>query len=172
MFAEDNTGVPQGSVLGPLLFAAGQLDLYSLEVPSTRIFVYADDIVALVVDQAGDTSSLISKITLVRNSINECLNNVSLALNPDKSHYYYFGNVSWVRLQLAGIPFEFRLIRVLGFRVSDSDNYNLYQEDAQNMITSWFAHPVIRRRSPLPVNPRIFVTYLAACCFSFQRIVP
>ena len=81
------SGVPQGSILGPLLFS-----IYINELPSVSMKCYVDDTKLLVSFQVQDKQSAISDLNedllYVRNW---CFNNY-LLLNPTKSKLMVFGS--------------------------------------------------------------------------------
>lgn len=83
----NDMGVPQGSVLGPLLFA-----LYTNDLPSVcgevDMQMYADDTVVYV--HGSDATSVANKLTNVMGNILNWLSSASLTLNVNKTVAMYF----------------------------------------------------------------------------------
>ena len=76
---EVKSGVPQGSVLGPLLFILFIDDLASVTSPSTKISLFADDAKVYATDQSTLQNDL--------NSICDFLQKRQLQLAPDKCEH-------------------------------------------------------------------------------------
>ena len=87
-----SSGVPQGSILGPLLFILYINGLTNLPLsPSTQLILYADDIFLFYpISSHSDLSSLQSDL----DTISTWLSSKSLQLNSSKSKYIYFSHKS------------------------------------------------------------------------------
>jgi len=81
-------GVPQGSILGPLLFIIYMDDLPSLI--NEPLFLFADDTVLLTSDSNIDT--LMQKINSEFGKVCTFFRKYKLSLNPDKTNYLIFSN--------------------------------------------------------------------------------
>src|SRR5690606_22634803 len=85
-----NTGVPQGSVLGPLFFVLYTSDLFSLCNEYTTILSFADD--TSVTISAENLKDLYYKANIMFNRIYKWLCRNQLALNINKTKYIKY---SW-----------------------------------------------------------------------------
>jgi hypothetical protein len=94
-------GVPQGSVLGPLLFTIYIRDLGEcIQEMGIRYVVYADDVQLLVNVKPSEFSSGIKKVEECINRIHKWASNNYLKLNSLKTEFIVFGT----REQLSKIP--------------------------------------------------------------------
>ena len=82
-------GVPQGSVLGPLLFS-----LYINDLPSIcmdmETLMYADDTV--IFTHGKDVHTVANKLTAAMERVAEWLSDSCLTLNTEKTLTMYFSN--------------------------------------------------------------------------------
>jgi len=78
------SGVPQGSVLGPILFAAFINDIFSV-TENVSMHAYADDIQVYMSRRPGLIEDLCCRLNEDLSRINEWARNNRLKLNPDKS---------------------------------------------------------------------------------------
>lgn len=85
-FKEINAGVPQGSVLGPILFV-----LYTRDIPQTEgttLGTFADDTAVLAISDSIETAT--SKLQKALNSISDWTKKWRIALNETKSTHTNF----------------------------------------------------------------------------------
>ena len=88
---ETSVGVPQGSVLGPLLFNIYLNDLFMF-VTDCKICNYADDTTIYVCD--GNHGNVINKLERETLILSEWFQNNHMKLNGDKCHLMIFGEKS------------------------------------------------------------------------------
>lgn len=99
-------GVPQGSILGPLLFTLYINDIFKLPLKG-KLQLYADD--AAIVYAVDDPETLIQQIENDISLLIEYLKNNHMTLNLEKTHF--------IRFSLRGIPPRLP-IRVNGIDIS------------------------------------------------------
>ena len=85
-------GVPQGSVLGPLLFSLFFAPVEDvIEAHGLDCMMYADDSqLYIVINPRSDRSAFLSKIELCVSDVFTCCTNNGLACNPGKSEVVHF----------------------------------------------------------------------------------
>ena len=86
-------GVPQGSVLGPLLFCLYINDVKQHLDADIYHLLYADDLQIYVQAPPENINEAIEKLSLAAHKISIWAQNVSLTLNPYKTKAIYFGTL-------------------------------------------------------------------------------
>lgn len=104
---EVNLGVPQGSVLGPLLFCIYINDVKEYLHEGIFHLLYADDLQIYTFGSPDNVHEAIKKLSLAAHNIHDWAKTVSLRLNPDKTKAIYFGTSHFVdqldKLSLPGV---------------------------------------------------------------------
>ena len=115
-------GVPQGSVLGPLLFNIYLNDLFFL-IESAEVCNFADDATFYTCDK--DLNHLINRLELVSFLAIEWIENNSMKLNDEKYHLLISGhkyeNV-WAQIGIVKI-WESKTQKLLGVRIDRTLNF-------------------------------------------------
>ena len=119
------SGVPQGSILGPLLFIIFMNSLTGLPLsPNTKLLLYADDILLYKPINSQEDSSAFQQDV---DSINNWMNEHNLTLNTSKSHLMQITrsrNPSHISIALDGTPLEIvRSTKYLGVTISSDLNW-------------------------------------------------
>ena len=85
---EVESGVPQGSILGPILFIAYTADLAEA-IPESKIVAYADDAAILVSETR--LKNLRTKIERTLENVQKWYTENGLLINPSKTRVYGYG---------------------------------------------------------------------------------
>nr|CAI5837379.1 unnamed protein product [Callosobruchus analis] len=83
-------GVPQGSVLGPLLFILYINDIFSVNIHQCRLHLFADDIVLYSSD--SNFSQLVERINTALENLNKWFDENQLTVNTKKSKFMVITN--------------------------------------------------------------------------------
>ena len=128
-------GVPQGSILGPLLFNIYINDITDLPLKGS-IQLYADD--TLILYKAGDMSELQAMMQYDIDIIYNWLISNKLSINESKTSYMIFNNKQdlSINVNLNGKSItQTRVTKYLGLLIDEDLNFHRHIESIANKIT-------------------------------------
>jgi len=124
-------GVPQGSILGPLLFLIYINDLPKIVNDIAIPILFADDTANLITSL--DKSDFERTVTIALNLLNEWCNTNLLTINFDKTHFMQFTTTNKPKpfLQFAHLHKQISFVfntKFLGIHINDTINWKNYIE--------------------------------------------
>ena len=115
-----SAGVPQGSLLGPILFNIFINDVFQFNTTNIQIFLYADDTVILFkADNETDLQKIINFLKYTKWCLLNCI-----VINPTKSNYSLF-NCTNITMSINGhILDNPQVVKYLGVLIDDKFDWN------------------------------------------------
>ena len=129
---EYNIGVPQGSVLGPVLFTIYINDMYNA-CKQLQLIHYADDTTAFI--SGKNMSDLVNTINLELDCISQWLQSNRLTLNVKKSSYMIHGHSDISTSNICIRNENLVLVQQAKFLGITIDDKLKFEEHANNVVT-------------------------------------
>ena len=142
-FGHINTGVPQGSILGPILFITALTKIKD-SIPSNMSYhIYADDTTVWI--SGGDPQEIRLALEQTGRALFECFASMGLKINSAKSQFMFVGGSSLLhRLPDLDEPLQFlnsqlqpqTSLKILGLIVDQTLNFDKHIEQLLKKCTS------------------------------------
>jgi hypothetical protein len=142
-------GVPQGSILGPLLFLLFINDLPSVTAKNAKLVLYADDTSFVITNPSP--IEFASKLNKIFADVSEWFRNNLLSLNLNKTKYLQFRTKNSQKLDLN--------ITLMNNQITDSTNTKFLGLNI-NETLSWKSH----------INQ--ILLRLSSACYAIKVITP
>ena len=159
-------GVPQGSVLGPLLFI-----IYTNDLPNslthTSAILFADD--TTIFTKSSDIASLYEQVNYDLNSLHDWFKTNKLSLNVNKTNYMLFGNTantqpdSNIHKILIGTDeiMPKKSVKFLGITIDDHLNWKDHIISVKNkMSRTLYNLKMIKNLMPSHILKTLYMTLL------------
>jgi hypothetical protein len=157
-------GVPQGSILGPLLFLIYVNDLPSIVNKNNNIILYADDTSLILTDT--DRNDFSCNVHKMFEDLNTWFDNNLLNLNFDKAYYMefktkkHFNHNMQVQHNLNYIT-NTSVTKFLGLIIDDTLTWNQHiLQLTKKMTTACYALRFVKHSLPLQTLKIIYYAYV------------
>ena len=149
-------GVPQGSILGPLLFI-----IYINDIPEISSFakfiLYADD--ANIILTAASIDEIGKQLEMLIDNLVKWVNSNGLALNLKKTKYMIFSRTDNIELQtplvISNIPIERKCeVRFLGVIIDETLNWTRHIKTVSSKMARYVGI-MYKIKKTLPLNARL-----------------
>lgn len=124
--ASVDRGVPQGSILGPVLFLLYSSDIVN-NIKNCKYHMYADDVQLYISFNPYDTSAAVNKLNEDLSRLVEWSKLNSLFLNPDKSKFLILGSKAQINSIISNNPKVYIADNCLEF-ISEARNLGLLMD--------------------------------------------
>jgi hypothetical protein len=143
-------GVPQGSILGPLLFILYINDLPKAIMPNITPIIFADDTSILITRQ--DANELQGDLILTFNQVSKWFKQNSLSLNINKTYFTHYFSKSIAHSEI-NIIYENNYItkvnelKFLGVNINNTLTWNSHiEKNLPKLSSAFFAMRLIKPR--------------------------
>lgn len=150
-------GVPQGSVLGPILFTIFINDIVS-SLSSSRVHLYADD--TILYCTANTITLAIDSLQQAFNTLQKSLFNLKLVLNPNKTKFMLFSKAKGIKsgafhlTTLTGCDIEqVPVYKYLGIWIDENLNFSFHIDCLAKQLRQKMGF-LYRHKSSLPLSCR------------------
>lgn len=173
-----NMGVPQGSILGPLLFILYINDFPSICINATCL-LYADDTALFF--ESNDQQHLQSMLDSELPKINEWLNTNKLSLNTEKTYYQLYSNtcnVTNVIVSLNGKNIKpVDKVKYLGVYIDDKLSWKYHINHLANILSRnvgilYRCKFFFERKQLMMLYNSLVLPYINYCCIVWGHTFP
>lgn len=155
-----NRGIPQGSILGPILFILYTADLIN-QIKFCKYHLYADDVQLYFSFNPNETTGAILKINSDLTRISDWSEQNTLVLNADKTKYMLIGTPKQLK-KIEHHSFQLNINGVLLDRVKEArnlgilfDEYLRFEKHVNTIVANCFYRLKLLYRIRNYINPQL-----------------